>query len=83
MVEGFSDVVLKAMEMVRSQSGSPALFGRSPAVRQLRITDSPFPLSGVDEDEDIHVDEAAEEFISRFYKDLMMQNSKASFSSSC
>ena len=77
--------VLKALEMIQSETSSPELpgFGRSPGVRQLRITDSPFPLSGVDEDEGGYVDEAAEQFISRFYKDLKLQNSKASFSSSC
>ncbi|KAJ0436623.1 hypothetical protein HanHA300_Chr16g0592821 [Helianthus annuus] len=66
--------VMKAMEMIHSETASPALpgFGRSPMVRQLRVTDSPFPLSSVDED--CHVDEAAEEFISRFYNDLRRQN---------
>ncbi|XP_038902794.1 uncharacterized protein LOC120089410 [Benincasa hispida] len=54
---------------------SPSLpgFGRSPMlVRQLRVTDSPFPLAGGD-DEDCHVDKAAEEFINRFYKELRLQ----------
>lgn len=70
--------VLKALEMMHSQapspSPSPALpgFGKSPMVRQLRITDSPFPLRDVDEDS--HVDEAAEKFIQKFYKDLRLQN---------
>ncbi|KAM0032068.1 hypothetical protein Hdeb2414_s0016g00470981 [Helianthus debilis subsp. tardiflorus] len=74
--------VLKAMEMVNhSETASPALpgFGRSPVGRQLRVTDSPFPLGSVDEDN--HVDEAAEQFISQFYNDLRRQNTKASFSS--
>lgn len=70
--------VLKALEMMHSQapspSPSPALpgFGKSPMVRQLRITDSPFPLRDVDEDS--QVDEAAEKFIQKFYKDLRLQN---------
>uniref|UniRef100_M1BDC0 Avr9/Cf-9 rapidly elicited protein 146 n=1 Tax=Solanum tuberosum TaxID=4113 RepID=M1BDC0_SOLTU len=36
--------VLKALEMLQSETASPALpgFGRTPTVRQLRITDSPF-----------------------------------------
>nr|GEW29070.1 hypothetical protein [Tanacetum cinerariifolium] len=61
------------MEMIHSENVSPALpgFGRSPMVRQLRVTDSPFPLSNVDEDS--HVDDAAEEFINRFYNDLRRQ----------
>ncbi|KAL8256726.1 hypothetical protein R6Q59_028767 [Mikania micrantha] len=65
--------VLKAMEMIHSEAASPALpgFGRSPMVRQLRVTDSPFPLSCVDEDN--HVDEKAEQFIIQFYNDLQRQ----------
>ncbi|GJS68392.1 hypothetical protein Tco_0682957 [Tanacetum coccineum] len=45
--------VLKAMELIHSENASPAAlpgFGRSPMVRQLRVTDSPFPLCSVDED---------------------------------
>lgn len=66
--------VVRALEMLQSETASPALpgFGKSPMVRQLRITDSPFPLRDVDGDS--HVDEAAEEFISNFYKDLRRQN---------
>ncbi|KAK4269326.1 hypothetical protein QN277_022497 [Acacia crassicarpa] len=54
---------------------SPALpgFGRSPMVRQLRVTDSPFPVQEGDTDRDHQVDKAAEEFIERFYKDLKKQ----------
>lgn len=54
---------------------SPALpgFGKSPMVaRPLRVTDSPFPLSGGGDD-DCHVDQAAEEFINRFYNELRLQ----------
>ncbi|KAI3983726.1 hypothetical protein MKX01_001130 [Papaver californicum] len=52
-------------------------FGRTPTVRQLRITDSPFPLkdSVVDEGE-CQVDEDAEEFIENFYAQLRLQKSK-------
>ncbi|KAI3521542.1 hypothetical protein L1887_11013 [Cichorium endivia] len=76
------NAVLKAMEMIHSDTASPALpgFGRSPMVRQLRVTDSPFPLTSVDEDS--HVDEAAEQFINQFYNDLRRQNTSASFGSS-
>ncbi|XP_020228493.1 uncharacterized protein LOC109809566 [Cajanus cajan] len=50
-------------------------FGRSPAVvRQLRVTDSPFPLRESDGDGDQQVDKKAEEFIKRFYKDLKKQD---------
>ncbi|CAL5199936.1 unnamed protein product [Lathyrus oleraceus] len=50
---------------------SPALpgFGRSPMMRQLRVTDSPFPLR-----DDNEVDKAAEDFINRFYCQLRMQD---------
>ncbi|PSR96880.1 Ras-associating and dilute domain-containing protein [Actinidia chinensis var. chinensis] len=56
-----------------SEVASPAIpgFRRSPAVRQVRITDSPFPLRDVNED--CHVDEAAEEFITKFYNRLRTQ----------
>ncbi|XP_076894171.1 uncharacterized protein LOC143546375 [Bidens hawaiensis] len=69
----FNEAIIKAMEMIHSDTASPMLpgFGRSPVVRQLRVTDSPFPVIGVDEDS--HVDEAAEQFIIRFYSDLQRQ----------
>ncbi|KAM3375009.1 hypothetical protein P3S68_013723 [Capsicum galapagoense] len=55
--------------MLQSEIASPALpgFGRTPIVRQLRITDSPFPLrDGSDHAGDMmsHVNEKADEFIS-------------------
>ncbi|XP_065866534.1 uncharacterized protein [Euphorbia lathyris] len=54
-------------------------FGKSPMVRQLRITDSPFPLK---DDGDTQVDVAAEAFIKKFYKDLKSQkNTYAAFES--
>lgn len=54
-------------------------FGKSPAVRQLRITDSPFPLKEAEEDRDVgQVDKAAEEFIQKFYKELKHQKKMAS-----
>lgn len=55
---------------------SPALpgFGKSPMVRQLRVTDSPFPLRDAADDKDNQVDKAAEEFIKRFYKELRKQD---------
>ncbi|XP_074342158.1 uncharacterized protein LOC141679595 [Apium graveolens] len=45
-------------------------FGQSPIVRQLRITDSPFPLK---EEKDPQLDKEAEDFIRKFYKDLKQQ----------
>ncbi|KAI3766572.1 hypothetical protein L2E82_16636 [Cichorium intybus] len=73
------NAVLKAMQTIHSQNSSPALpgFGSTPTVRQLRVTDSPFPLSSMGEDN--QVNEEAEQFISRFYNDLQLQNTKASF----
>ncbi|KAL6563241.1 hypothetical protein OROHE_005828 [Orobanche hederae] len=64
-----------ALDMFTSAAASPVLpgFVPSPIVKQLRITDSPFPLRDVDQNN--HVDEAAEEFIMKFYKNLKQQNS--------
>ncbi|XP_019193196.1 PREDICTED: uncharacterized protein LOC109187463 [Ipomoea nil] len=69
-----ANAVVKALEILHSETASPALpgFGRTPVVRQLRITDSPFPIREVDEND--HVDEAAEAFISKFYKTLRRQS---------
>lgn len=70
--------VMKALEMIHeSETASPAAnylpgFGRTPIVRQLRVTDSPFPLNV---EEDSRVDEAAEAFISKFYRNLRWQAS--------
>ncbi|KAI3983727.1 hypothetical protein MKX01_001131 [Papaver californicum] len=55
-------------------------FGRSPMVRQLRITDSPFPLKdNVLDESECHVDEDAEEFIERFYEQLRLQKNKMAY----
>ncbi|KAK2406222.1 hypothetical protein QL285_041978 [Trifolium repens] len=53
---------------------SPTLpgFGRTPKVRQLRVTDSPFPLN--DTETDAEVDKAADVFIKRFYLQLRKQD---------
>ncbi|KAJ9692277.1 hypothetical protein PVL29_011370 [Vitis rotundifolia] len=74
------NAVKAVLEMLNSEVASPALpgFGRSPMVRQLRITDSPFPLKEIDEDSE--VDKAAEEFIQRFYNDLKKQKMDGSVS---
>ncbi|WMV57588.1 hypothetical protein MTR67_050973 [Solanum verrucosum] len=70
--------VMKALEMIHeSETASPGAnylpgFGRTPMVRQLRVTDSPFPLNA---EGDSHVDEAAEAFISKFYRNLRWQAS--------
>ncbi|GER52112.1 Avr9/Cf-9 rapidly elicited protein 146 [Striga asiatica] len=75
------ELAAAVLEMIESAAASPALpgFGRTPAVRQLRITDSPFPASWDAEGEGSNypVDEAAEEFIMRFYRDLRRQNDVA------
>ncbi|CAI9767169.1 unnamed protein product [Fraxinus pennsylvanica] len=63
----------KTAEMFYSAEASPASsgFGKSHMVRQLRVTDSPFPLRGADEDN--QVDKDAEEFIAKFYNNLKRQ----------
>ncbi|KAL5729037.1 hypothetical protein ACHQM5_002042 [Ranunculus cassubicifolius] len=73
-----SNGLQKVLEMLNDEvvAGSPILpgFGRSPLmVRQLRVTDSPFPLRDVDENSS-QVDEQAEEFIQRFYEQLRLQS---------
>ncbi|KAI3422863.1 uncharacterized protein J3R85_011589 [Psidium guajava] len=79
---GAISAVQKVLEMLNSADvveASPMLlpgFGKSPAVRQLRITDSPFPLKDDDGDGG-QVDVAAEEFIRKFYKDLKQQKTMA------
>ncbi|KAL8056134.1 hypothetical protein ABFX02_04G099600 [Erythranthe guttata] len=70
------DMMAAAMEILGNASPYLPGFGPSPMVRQLRVTDSPFPLRDVDQT-DSHVDDAAEEFIMNFYKDLKQQNSVA------
>ncbi|CAL1414318.1 unnamed protein product [Linum trigynum] len=74
--------VQRMLEMLNhseaSAAASPMMpgFGRSPAtVRQLRITDSPFPVK--DEGGGGQVDRAADEFIKRFYKDLKSEKATA------
>ncbi|GER52663.1 Avr9/Cf-9 rapidly elicited protein 146 [Striga asiatica] len=67
-----------AEEIFGAAAASPDLpgFGGTAAVRQLRVTDSPFPV--VDAGEDCgRVDEAAERFIMKFYRDLKRQNNLA------
>ncbi|XP_030525370.1 uncharacterized protein LOC115737401 [Rhodamnia argentea] len=67
------------MEMLSSQrdavEASPMLpgFGRTPLVRPLRITDSPFPLKEDEGEEDPRVDKEAAEFIQQFYKKLRQE----------
>ncbi|GMH16574.1 hypothetical protein Nepgr_018415 [Nepenthes gracilis] len=78
--------VQRVLEMLNNEAevaGSPLAlpgFGKSPAVRQLRVTDSPFPLKE-SEEERIQVSKAADEFIKKFYRDLKMQKSMAAIES--
>ncbi|KAK9071258.1 hypothetical protein SSX86_009826 [Deinandra increscens subsp. villosa] len=51
-------------------------FGGSENVRQLRVTDSPFPVGNAGEDGG-YVDMAAEEFIKKFYVELKRQRNRA------
>ncbi|KAI3711597.1 hypothetical protein L1987_70136 [Smallanthus sonchifolius] len=50
--------------------------GESRNVRQLRVTDSPFPEDNTEEDS-LQVDKKAEEFIKNFYKELKQQKKRA------
>ncbi|XP_058106004.1 uncharacterized protein LOC131249334 [Magnolia sinica] len=82
-IEDDITVLHKALEILNSDisagvSPAPFLpgFGKSPMVRQLRVTDSPFPIKDP-ADVDSRVDKEAEEFIERFYEQLRMQKKKA------
>ncbi|CAL9196060.1 uncharacterized protein LOC103973034 [Musa acuminata AAA Group] len=69
----------KELEMLNSEmSDAESSFVASPspaAVRQPRITDSPFPTRDEDAEADGRVDQEAEEFIRRFYEQLRLQQS--------
>uniref|UniRef100_A0A2P2P6K1 Uncharacterized protein n=1 Tax=Rhizophora mucronata TaxID=61149 RepID=A0A2P2P6K1_RHIMU len=77
------NAVKLSLEMLNSNEmpveASPVLpgFGRSPLVRQLRITDSPYPLRDADDDNG-YADKKAEEFIQKFYKQLRQQEENVS-----
>ncbi|XP_062148434.1 uncharacterized protein LOC133857254 [Alnus glutinosa] len=79
-----ANAVQKVIEMLNNDmaEASPLVtlpgFGKSPMVRQLRVTDSPFPLK---DDGDSRVDKAAEDFINKFYKDLKLQKRTAAIES--
>ncbi|KAD6795155.1 hypothetical protein R6Q59_020944 [Mikania micrantha] len=49
-------------------------FGEGSSVRQLRVTDSPFPVST--EEGDVQVDKLAEEFIKNFYEELKLERNR-------
>lgn len=72
-------MAVTAEMVIGSAAASPALpgFGASPAARQLRIADSPFPLRNGEEDR--YVDEAAEVFIAKFYDEQRRWNYLAYF----
>lgn len=51
-------------------------FGGGKNVRQLRVSDSPFPVNNNEEDT-LQVDKMAEEFIKNFYNELKQQKKRA------
>ncbi|KAI3950465.1 hypothetical protein MKW92_052467 [Papaver armeniacum] len=85
------NAVQKLLEMLNNEvmtenGGSTVLsphlpgfgFGRTPTVRQYRITDSPFPLNDhVVEEKECQLDKDAEEFIKRFYAQLRSEKNKS------
>ncbi|CAK9141384.1 unnamed protein product [Ilex paraguariensis] len=72
--------ILNECEMVEGSPLTLPGFGPSPMVRQLRITDSPFPLKDTEGDTD-QVDMAAEDFIKKFYKVLEQEKRMAALES--
>ncbi|KAH0773187.1 hypothetical protein KY290_010324 [Solanum tuberosum] len=67
-------VMRAALEMIKGETTSPDNYFRGFG-RQLRVTDSPFPVRDEVEEVDNHVDEKADEFISKFYRNLRRQSS--------
>ncbi|KAH0705631.1 hypothetical protein KY285_012185 [Solanum tuberosum] len=67
-------VMKAALEMIKGETTSPDNYFRGFG-RQLRISDSPFPVRDEVEEMDNHVDEKADEFISKFYRNLRRQSS--------
>nr|GMC96235.1 uncharacterized protein LOC109193649 [Ipomoea batatas] len=84
-----AEVFQRVFEMLNDRSevdGSSPLtglpgFGRTPNVRQLRVTDSPFPLKDSEAEMNSQVDMDAEEFIRKFYTQLNQQSKKAALES--
>ncbi|WVZ79815.1 hypothetical protein U9M48_027349 [Paspalum notatum var. saurae] len=78
---GGGDAVEQPSPLALIATPSPALwasFGRTPAhVRQLKITDSPFPIRDDAAADSGQVDKEAEEFIKKFYEQLRKQQSLA------
>lgn len=74
-VNNVLEIMLRNEEVIGGENEnytpSPLLLGRSSGVRQLRITDSPFPVQIMEDDK--HVDQAAEDFIMKFYSQLNKQ----------
>ncbi|KAL2342562.1 hypothetical protein Fmac_003847 [Flemingia macrophylla] len=70
--------VQKVLEILNNENYPLPGFGKSPIGKQLRVTDSPFPIT---DQGDTHVDLAAEEFIKNFYKNLNLQREMAPFDS--
>ncbi|XP_059636177.1 uncharacterized protein LOC132278403 [Cornus florida] len=82
-----ADVVQKVFDMLNSEvpEASPVSlpgFGRSPMVRQLRVTDSPFSVKGTEDHASCdQINKAAEDFINKFYKELKQQKKMAALQS--
>lgn len=72
------DILNSYEKFDQSQTFLPG-FGQSPMVRQLRVTDSPYPVK--DYEENPQVDKDAEDFINKFYKDLKLQHRVAAVES--
>lgn len=81
-VEDFSvpQRVFDILSNYESVEASPMInlpgFGRSPMVRQLRVTDSPFSIRDMEENNNPQVDKAAEDFIMKFKMELMRQQKR-------
>lgn len=78
--------VFDTLSNYESVEASPMMhlpgFGRSPMVRQTRVTDSPYLKKDVEENNVYQVDKEAEDFIMKFYMDQWKQQKMIESSSS-
>lgn len=64
-------MAVDSVNMLRARSSRHHVAVDASPTRRVRKTDSPLSLRRADDES--HVDKAAEEFIERFYRELMLQ----------
>ncbi|XP_071715290.1 uncharacterized protein [Rutidosis leptorrhynchoides] len=78
MLNGYEQTTPYSNTVIEPEKSPLSLlgFGDGKSVRQLRVTDSPFPVNNNEEDS-FQVDKMAEEFIENFYNELKQQKKVA------